>query len=148
MRTAIVFALLLIPSEARLSGSSTVEAVSEFFAVQIQSIRPIFRDPDQEREWHKSWKDENRENAEKLKRALEPKFPALQKRFKIMAYNKDYPEVHDALADEESQREITKKPFRCKFDVGFISIIVAFSSKPPAAVRRDLQRELEKLLPR
>ena len=100
----VLVAILLSPSEAHLSGSSTVFSDSKYFRVSIESVRKIFayneNEPNREGDWHAEWRKNNQPRVNQLRARLEPAFPSLVESYGLRPFKPGLPEVEEGNEED------------------------------------------------
>lgn len=150
MRGLIIAALVLFPSEAYLSGSSTVHADSKYFRVELESVRKIFeRDSgDAERDWHAEWRKSHQPVANRIKKKIEADIESMVEPYGLLPFRAELREVvEESETDEGIEALESKRPFRYRLRFEGTSVIVVLAKLPPKKARHALHKALARHIP-
>ncbi|MCC6806068.1 MAG: hypothetical protein IT381_01480 [Deltaproteobacteria bacterium] len=148
MRHALCFAVfacvLLIATEAHVSGSSTVYGRGKTFVVSQESVRKIFRHeaghPNAEQAWHRNWREAHQPIVDAVAKSVEVALTAHVKKrpLPLIAYDEKLPEVWAwSEGDEEHSYASARKRG------GPVRYVVRFRDRPKAPEPlQDMQLEL------
>jgi len=124
-----------------VSGSSVVIADSRHFRVEIESVRKVFADPEDEGPWHTSWREQNQPHADRARDRIARALPKLAKRLPLADYTPELIVVVEGNEGEETTKNLlaSKQPFAYRLWAGGVGVYVALRALPAAPVRAELK---------